>query len=71
MKVIKKTTCTLFPDVEVGGVFQCANAIFMRTDDIDTEFGLMNAINLENAKPAHFFYDDEVSLLPRAHIIIE
>lgn len=71
MKIINNTPCTLFHDVEVGGVFQYADEIFMRTDDNNTNLGLMNAVNLECGLAVHFSCDNRVHLLPGAHVVIE
>lgn len=71
MKIINNTHCTTFHDVGIGCVFQYVNTIFMRTDDNETDCGLMNAVNLENGTAVHFCYDEKVRLLPEAHIVIE
>lgn len=71
MKIINNTPCTMFHDVEIGCVFECAGAIFMRTDNNNTDWGVMNAVNLESGFAVHIDCDDRVHPLPNAHVIIE
>lgn len=53
-----------FSDILEGEVFRCNNeALYMRTEDVDTERGIVNAVNIRNGGMYSFALNEAVQIV--------